>query len=89
MAGTVSRRHAAPVLRNSQTTVSEAKGGRNLLKVALLLLAVWLVGVIGLYDVGNLVHVFLLVGLLMLQLGALKLRDAGSHQNSDSGPDAQ
>jgi hypothetical protein len=56
---------------------------------ALLLLAVWLVGVLGLYDAGNLVHAFLLVGLLMLLLGALKLRDAARHQTADSGPDAQ
>lgn len=89
MAGTVSRRHSAPVLPNSQTNVSEANGGKSFLKAALLLLAVWFLGVLGLYDAGTLVHVFLLIGLLMLLLGALKLHDAARHQTSDSGPDAQ
>ena len=89
MADTVSRRHSAPVLRNSQTNVTEAHGGKSFLKVALLLLAVWFVGVLGLYDAGDLVHIFLLIGLLMLLLGALKLRDAARHHTTDSGPDAQ
>ena len=89
MAHTVSQRHSAPVLRNSQADVKEAKGGKSFLKAALLLLAVWFVGVLGLYDVGTLVHVFLLVGLLMLLLGALKRRDAARHQTTDSGLDAQ
>ena len=89
MAIPVSRRHSAPVLRTSQADVREAKGGKRLLRAALLLLVVWFVGVLGLYDAGNLVHVFLLIGLLMLLLGALKLRDAAKHQTTDSGLDAQ
>ncbi len=55
-----------------------------LLKAALLVLAVWLAGVLGLYDAGNLVHVLLLVGLMMLLLGALKARDAAVHPGADS-----
>lgn len=55
-----------------------------LLKAALLVLAVWLAGVLGLYDAGILVHVLLLVGLMMLLLGALKARDAAVHR--DGGP---
>ena len=33
-----------------------------LLKAALLLLVAWLLGVVGVYNVGTLVHVLLLVG---------------------------
>jgi hypothetical protein len=46
-----------------------------LLTVALLLLAAWLIGVIGLYRVGDLVHVLLLVGLMFLLLAFLRARD--------------
>jgi hypothetical protein len=47
-----------------------------LLKVGMVLLAVWLLGLLGVYNVGNLVHVLLLVGLMLLLLGSLKARDA-------------
>jgi len=47
-----------------------------LLKVGLLLLAVWLLGLMGVYRIGDLFHVFLLVGLMLLLLGFLHARDA-------------
>jgi hypothetical protein len=46
-----------------------------LLKVALVLLAVWLVGVIGMFDIGSAVHAFLLVGGMLLLLAFAKSRD--------------
>ncbi len=49
-----------------------------LLKVAFVVLAAWLVGVIGLYDIGELVHALLLVGLMLLLLGGLRARDAAA-----------
>jgi hypothetical protein len=49
-----------------------------LLKIALLLLVGWLLGVLGLYDIGDAVHVLLLVGGMLLLLGALKARDAAA-----------
>ena len=52
-----------------------------LLKAALLVLAVWLAGVLGMYDAGTLIHVLLLVGLMLLLLGALKARDAAVHHD--------
>ena len=55
-----------------------------LLKIALVLLIAWLLGVLGLYRIGDLVHVLLLVGLMLLLLGALKARDAAAH-GSDVG----
>ena len=58
-----------------------------LLKAACVVLAVWLVGVLGLYEAGSLVHVLLLVGLMMLLLGALKARDATVHRDTDSRSD--
>jgi hypothetical protein len=46
-----------------------------LFRIAFLLLAVWLIGVAGLYRAGDLVHVLLLVGLMMLLLAFLRARD--------------
>jgi hypothetical protein len=46
-----------------------------LFKAALVLLAIWLLGLVGVYRVGDLVHVFLLVGLMLLLLAMLKARD--------------
>jgi hypothetical protein len=47
-----------------------------LLKIALVLLAAWLVGVLGVYSMGKAVHVLLLVGLMLLLLGFLRAREA-------------
>ena len=58
-----------------------------LLKAALLVLAVWFIGVLGLYEARTLVHVLLLVGLMMLLLGVLKARDAVVHHDPDWRPD--
>ncbi len=47
-----------------------------LFKVGLVLLAVWLLGLVGAYHIGDLFHVFLLAGLTLLLLGFLRARDA-------------
>lgn len=47
-----------------------------LLKMAPVLFVVWLVGVLGVYDIGDAVHIFLLVGAMLFLLGFLKARDA-------------
>ena len=47
-----------------------------LFKVGLVLLAVWLLGLVGVYRIGDLFHVFLLVGLMLLLLGLLRARAA-------------
>jgi hypothetical protein len=47
-----------------------------LFKIALVLLSVWLVGVVGVYNVGDLVHVLLLAGLMFLLLAFLRAREA-------------
>ena len=47
-----------------------------LFKMALAVLSIWLLGLVGLYSVGDLVHVLLLVGLMLLLLALLKARDA-------------
>ena len=49
-----------------------------LIRAAVLLLIAWLAGIAGLYNGGSLVHVLLLVGLMLLLLGALKARDAAA-----------
>jgi len=56
-----------------------------LLKIAFVLLFAWLLGVLGLYRIGDLVHVLLLVGLMLLLLGALKARDAALARGRDVG----
>jgi hypothetical protein len=48
-----------------------------LFKIALVLLAAWLLGVLGVYRAGDIVHVLLLVGLMLLLLAFLRARDAG------------
>ena len=45
-------------------------------RVALLLLVAWLLGVVGIYDAGEAIHILLLVGLLLGLLAFLKARDA-------------
>jgi hypothetical protein len=47
-----------------------------LFKAAIVLLAIWLLGMVGVYRVGDIVHVFLLVGLMLLLLATLTARDA-------------
>jgi hypothetical protein len=62
-------------------------GGEMLFKIAIALLIVWLLGMSGVYHVGNLAHVFLLVGLMLLLLAVLKAREAAlrrpEFRNSD------
>ena len=47
-----------------------------LFKAAITLPAIWLLGMVGVYHVGDLAHIFLLVGLLLLLLAMLKGSDA-------------
>lgn len=47
-----------------------------LFKAALVLLVAWLLGVLGVYSVGDLVHVLLLIGLMLLLLAFLRAREA-------------
>ena len=47
-----------------------------LIKGAIGLLIIWLLGMFGIYRMGNLVHVLLLIGLMLLLVGVLKARDA-------------
>ena len=56
-----------------------------LFKIALALLVVWLLGVLGLYAIGDLVHVLLLVGFGLLLLAFLRARDAALRR-AVSGP---
>ncbi|MGH9371773.1 MAG: DUF5670 family protein [Vicinamibacterales bacterium] len=51
-----------------------------LLKIAFVLLIAWLLGVLGVYQVGDLVHVLLLVGLMLLLLAFLRARDAAARR---------
>jgi hypothetical protein len=58
-----------------------------LFKSALGLLIAWFLGVLGVYRVGILVHVLLLVGLMFLLLALLKARDAAAARGPDSHAD--
>jgi len=60
-----------------------------LIKSALVLLVAWLLGVLGIYRVGELVHVLLLVGLMLLLLGILKGRDAAARSAVNRHVDSQ
>jgi hypothetical protein len=49
-----------------------------LFKIAFVLLIAWLLGVLGPYRIGEFVHVLLMIGLMLLRMGALKARDAAA-----------
>ena len=55
-----------------------------LFKAGLVLLISWLLGVFGAYDLGQLVHLQLLIGLAFLLLGTLRARDAAIRPDSNS-----
>ena len=60
-----------------------------LLRDALVLLAVWLIGVLGVYDIGGAVHVLLLVGGMLvagLPAAAAPLQDVGDDDDKPKGP---
>ena len=62
-------------------------GGEMLFKVAFVLLLLWLLGMAGLYQVGDLLHLLLLVGLLLLMMAFIKARDAALRRAVDNVPD--
>jgi hypothetical protein len=55
-----------------------------LFKIAFVLLIAWLLGVSGVYTIGDLVHVLLLVGLMLLLLAFLRGREAAVRDASGS-----
>jgi Family of unknown function (DUF5670) len=55
---------------------SAASGGEMLFKIAFVLLVAWLLGILGAYPAGDLVHVLLLVGFMLLLLAFLRGHDA-------------
>jgi hypothetical protein len=58
-----------------------------LFRVAFVLLIAWLLGVLGLYRVGDLVHVPLLVGLMLLLLAFPRAREAAVRRAIGGRPD--
>ena len=48
--------------------------------IALVFLSLWLIGVVGLYEIGDLVHILLLVGLMLLLLAFLRGREAAGRR---------
>jgi hypothetical protein len=58
-----------------------------LFKIALTLLVAWLIGVLGVYQAGQLVHVVLLVGLALLMLAFLRAREAAVRRAVSDSPD--
>ena len=66
---------------------SAASGGQMLFKIGFVLLVAWLLGVLGAYPAGDLVHVLLLVGLMLLLLAVLRARDAAVRRAVGGDPD--
>jgi hypothetical protein len=56
-----------------------------LLEIALALLLVWGLGIAGVFAIGQIVHILLLVGLLLLLLSSAKAHEAATHRR---GPDS-
>ena len=57
-----------------------------LLKIAVALLVAWALGIAGVYALGQIVHVLLLVGLMLLLLSLAKAHEAATHR---PGPDSR
>jgi hypothetical protein len=57
-----------------------------LFTTALVLLAAWLLGVIGVFTIGKLVHVLLLVSLLLLLLAVMRAREAALRRLTNGPP---
>lgn len=55
-----------------------------LFKIGIVLLIAWLLGVIGVYSVGDRIHILLLSGLLLLLLALAKAHDAAVAHHDDS-----
>lgn len=53
-------------------------------KIALVLIAVWLAGVLGLFDIGDAVHLLILTGGMLLLLGIVKGRESAIAANRTS-----
>lgn len=60
-----------------------------LFSIALVLLGAWLLGVVGVYNVGDLVHMLLLVGLMLLMLAFLRARDEAVRRAVGGPPEKQ
>jgi hypothetical protein len=61
--------------------------GDMLFKVAFVLLFLWLLGMAGLYRIGEFLHALLLVGLMLLLMAFIKARDAARRQIVDNTAD--
>jgi hypothetical protein len=55
-----------------------------LLKIALALILVWALGIAGVYAVGQIVHVLLLVGLMLLLLSFARAHDAAARRHGEA-----
>jgi hypothetical protein len=58
-----------------------------LFKISFVLLIAWLLGVVSGYRAGDLVHVLLLVGLMLLLLAFVRARDAAARRAVGGSPD--
>jgi hypothetical protein len=54
-----------------------------LFKAALVLVAAWSLGVFGVFNVGRLVHMLLLVGLMLVLIAVVKSRDAAARRGTE------
>ena len=58
-----------------------------LFKIALAVLALWLIGIVGVYNAGDLVHVLLMVALWLLLLAFVRARDDAARRAVGGRPD--
>ena len=83
-----------PILQSSVHSHSAAAvsdyltpGGVMLFKIALVLFVVWLLGVLGLYHVGQVFHLLFLVAFMLALLGLARGRDAALGRATGASPD--
>jgi hypothetical protein len=58
-----------------------------LVTIATVLLVAWMLGVIGAYDIGDPVHILLLIGLTLLLAAAGRAREAAMRRPGGGGPE--
>jgi Family of unknown function (DUF5670) len=60
-----------------------------LFTIAFVLLAAWLLGLVGVYNVGDIFHALFLVGMMLFLLALLRARDAALRRPVDGPPEKQ
>jgi len=54
-----------------------------LVKTSLVLLLAWVLGLLGVYDIGEYFHAFLFIGLMLLPIAFMRAKEAARRADAD------